>query len=255
MNEDEEPLDGAIGAVRVGSSVRKVSGPWTPSVHALLRFMLDAGFDLVPVPQGLDDRGREVLSWLEGTPGYRPWPAALLSDEGVVELAGVLRRYHNAVRFFDPGPDATWRAGQRGVRDGEIVCHGDFGPWNTVWRDESVVGVIDWDMAEPDDPIMDVAFLALQVVPLRSDDYASNAGFGSMPPRGQRLRVLCEAYGDVRPEDVLDTVTIWHRRDRYRTTTWGANGREPWSTFLHRGDLRLIDGDESWLNAHGGSLL
>jgi hypothetical protein len=59
-------------------------------VHALLRFLLDTGFNLVPVPQGLDERGREVLSWLEGTPGYRPWPAALLSDEGVVELAGVM---------------------------------------------------------------------------------------------------------------------------------------------------------------------
>ena len=89
---------------------------------------------------------------------------------------------------------------------------------------DGAIGARSGRMAEPDAPIMDVAFLALQVVPLRSDDYASNAGFGSVPPRGQRLRVLCEAYGDVRPEDVLDTVTIWHRRDRYRTTVWGAEG-------------------------------
>jgi hypothetical protein len=251
---DEEKLDGAIGAVRVGSTVRKVSGPWTATVHALLRFLLDAGFNLAPEPQGFDERGREVLSWVDGTPGDRPWPAALLSDEGVAELADVLRRYHDVVRLFDPGSEATWRAGRRRVRDGEIVCHGDFGPWNTLWRDEHVVGIIDWDMAEPDQPIMDVAFLALHVVPLRSDANASKAGFGSVPPRRERLRVLCEAYGDVRPTEVLDAVASWHRRDRHRTTTWGAEGRQPWSTFLRRGDLRLIDDDESWLNTYGHAL-
>ena len=32
----EEHLPGAVGAVRVGSTVRKTAGPWTPTIHALL---------------------------------------------------------------------------------------------------------------------------------------------------------------------------------------------------------------------------
>jgi hypothetical protein len=55
---------GPFGSDRPSKSVRPVDA----QVHALLRFLLDTGFNLVPVPQGLDERGREVLSWLEGTP-------------------------------------------------------------------------------------------------------------------------------------------------------------------------------------------
>jgi hypothetical protein len=38
LDEEEVVLAGGNvgGAVRVGSSVRRVTGPWTPAVHALL---------------------------------------------------------------------------------------------------------------------------------------------------------------------------------------------------------------------------
>ena len=251
---DEETLDGAVGAVRIGRTVRKASGPWTPTVHALLNFLLDHGFDLAPRPLGFDEGGREVLSWLDGTPANRPWPDVLRSSDGVAQLATVLRRFHDVVRIFDPGPHATWRSGPRPLRDGEIVCHGDFGPWNTLWEEDEVVGVIDWDMAEPFPPITDVAFLALQLVPLRPDAYASKAGFQSVPARRERLRALCSAYGGVEPADVLAEVAAWHVRDRWRTTAWGPGGREPWATFLARGDVQMIDEDATWLSEHGSSL-
>src|SRR5688500_17943835 len=119
-DQHEEPLDGAIGAVRVGTTIRKVAGPWTETVHTLLRFLLDAGFDLVPEPRGFDERGREVLSWLDGRVASRPWPSTLLTNDGVAELGRVLRRYHDVVRRFDAGPAATWRAGRRAPREGEV---------------------------------------------------------------------------------------------------------------------------------------
>ncbi|WP_033432008.1 phosphotransferase [Saccharothrix syringae] len=43
------------------------------------------------------------------------------------------------VRFF---------AGGTGPAGGEVACHGDFGPWNVVWRDGRPVGVLGWDYAE-----------------------------------------------------------------------------------------------------------
>ena len=41
----EIPLDGgnAGGAVRVGDTVRRAAGPWTPAVHALLAHLADHG--------------------------------------------------------------------------------------------------------------------------------------------------------------------------------------------------------------------
>ena len=42
---DEIPLPGGNvgGAVRVGDTVRRPTGPWTPAVHELLEFLADAG--------------------------------------------------------------------------------------------------------------------------------------------------------------------------------------------------------------------
>jgi hypothetical protein len=45
-----------------------------------------------------------------------------------------------------------------------------------------------------------------------------------------------------------------HERDRERTIGWGAQGREPWATFLAAGDLGTIEDDASWLEAHGAAV-
>ena len=252
--EPEEHLPGAVGAVRIGSTVRKTAGPWTPTIHALLTHLRGNGFDLAPEPLGIDDRGREILSWLDGEPANRPWPPVLRTDEGVIALAHALRCLHEVVRGFDPGPDPCWRAGRRQVGQDEIVCHGDFGPWNTLWRSSELAGVIDWDMAEPGPPLMDVAFLALHLVPLRSNDLPSPTGFDDEPPRSERLALICESYGTFDPGEVIDAAFEHHARDRERTIAWGAGGREPWATFLAEGDLDLIEADADWLHRHEGEL-
>jgi hypothetical protein len=220
----------------------------------LLRFLRDAGFDLAPEPLGYDDDGREVMSLLPGEPAYRPWPPVMLGLDGIVRLAATLRRYHDVVRGFDPGPNAMWRSGSRPVRPGEVVCHGDFGAWNTLWAGGELVGVVDWDMAEPDEPIVDVAFLAIHAVPLRSDEKATEAGFTARVPRAERLSAICDAYGDVTVSSVIEAGVAFHARDRERTITWGSKGREPWATFLREGALDLIDDDEAWLREHGPEL-
>jgi hypothetical protein len=70
------------GAVRVGDTVRRSAGPWTPAVAALLRHLEHVGFDRAPGFLGLDQQGREVLSFVEGETvgGARPWPAWLVAQ-------------------------------------------------------------------------------------------------------------------------------------------------------------------------------
>lgn len=42
----------------------------------------------------------------------------------------------------------VWFDGQIGTGSGDqIVIHGDVGPWNLVWRDGELVGLIDWEYA------------------------------------------------------------------------------------------------------------
>src|SRR5688500_10217288 len=80
--------------VRVADTVRRVTGPWTPTVHALLRHLEAIGFDGAPRVHGIDDRGREILDFV---PGTVEWPemGALLTDDGVARGADLLRRYHD----------------------------------------------------------------------------------------------------------------------------------------------------------------
>ncbi|MFF5229772.1 hypothetical protein [Dactylosporangium sp. NPDC000521] len=107
------------GAVRVGDTVRRAAGVWTPAVHSLLRHLETAGFDRAPRALGLDDQGREVLSFLPGTVvgARRPWPGWVHSDDALRQVAGWLRDYHAAVATFVPPDGAVWRDGMaEGVR-------------------------------------------------------------------------------------------------------------------------------------------
>jgi hypothetical protein len=76
----EEPIGLALGGgweagpVRIGDTVRRRSGRWTPAVHALLRHLESVGFDAAPRVLGVDGQGREVLSYIEGQPVFTRFP-------------------------------------------------------------------------------------------------------------------------------------------------------------------------------------
>lgn len=53
------------GVVRVGMTVRRPTGKYSPFVHALLALLADAGFDRSPRFHGFDDGGREILDYVE----------------------------------------------------------------------------------------------------------------------------------------------------------------------------------------------
>ena len=184
--------------MRVGDTVRRATGPWTPAVHALLRHLESVGFDAAPRVLGIDDRGREILAYLEGeTIGDDdPWPDWWRHDDALVQAIVLLRRFHEAVATFEPPPDARWRF--EGSRDpGATIVHGDWAPYNVVWRDEAIVGVIDWDLARPGDPLDDLAFAAWLWSPLHHPAMIAGGEFGPWDDveRERRLRLLTDTYG------------------------------------------------------------
>src|SRR5205085_1116618 len=54
------------GTVRVGRTVRRATGPWSPAVHALLAHLTAAGLAEAPRVLGIDSAGREALTFLPG---------------------------------------------------------------------------------------------------------------------------------------------------------------------------------------------
>lgn len=194
----EHALSGgrASGAVRVGDTVRKPGRPWTPSVRAVLRYLRDAGFTGAPRALGVDEQGREVLTYLHGeTVGEaRPWPRWVYSDSTLVEVGSWLRRLHDVTSSFVPPPDAVWMAGQS-WRPGLIIGHNDAAPYNAVWRDGHLVGFVDWETAGPSSAETDLAFAALWWVPLHARHVAEMVGFDAFDDRRRRLHLFLDAYG------------------------------------------------------------
>lgn len=100
-NAEEPLLDGnvATGLVRIGNTVRRPVGPWSPSVDALLLHLERAGYEGSPRALGYDGLGRQALSCAEGH--IDPNPADL--DQGqLVEVARMIRGFHDAVASFAP---------------------------------------------------------------------------------------------------------------------------------------------------------
>jgi hypothetical protein len=187
---EEIPLGGNIaGAIRIGDTVRRRAGSWTPAIHALLRHLENVGFDGVPRAVGVDERGREVLSYIPGDPATvspPPMSHVIWGDTSLVAAAKLLRRYHDALDDFVPPSGATW---QMPSDETETICHNDVGPPNTIFRGGEVVAMVDFDQAGPGRRIWDVAVGAWRWVPLseRAEQHPRD--------RARRLRVFCDAYG------------------------------------------------------------
>jgi hypothetical protein len=79
--------------VRVGDTVRRPAGPWTPAVHALLDHLHAVGFPGAR-GYGLDDRGREVLDYLPGTVPYDDRSALLDPDDQLHRVGRLIRDFH-----------------------------------------------------------------------------------------------------------------------------------------------------------------
>ena len=196
MSRERLPGGYDRGADLVDGTVRRRTGSWTVSVHALLSHLAEAGFSGAPRPLGRDRQGREVLTFLEGrTVGEaRPWPVWVHSDAALEQVADWLSGYHRAVADFVPPADAVWREG-RSWGPGSIIAHGDPGPYNAVWDTSGLVGFVDWDMAAPSTREADVAWTAFSWVPLHARRIVAAEGFTAFGQRRERLEAFLARYG------------------------------------------------------------
>ncbi len=81
------------------------TAPWTPSVHAPLRHLEAVGYRGSPrlVGDGVDTEGRQVVGYIEGGLVHpHAW-----SDDGVIEVACLLRELHDATRSLNVAWDGA----------------------------------------------------------------------------------------------------------------------------------------------------
>lgn len=248
--EEERLAYGFVSSpVKIGSTVHRQTGTWTPTIHALLDFLKAKKFAYSPAVLGIDEKGREILEFLPGKAATRPWPPQLLKDEGLAQAATMLKQYHAIVKDFQPSDSAEWRIGKVKIAPDQIIRHGDLGPWNMLWQDGRLTGLIDWDFAEPGKAITDLAQMAYYFVPLRGESGWQKAGFTEQPDFRHRLEVLCKNYGQFTADEILAEIVKWLQEELQRVKDLGKKGTEPWTSFLRRGDDHEILDDLAWLEA------
>jgi aminoglycoside phosphotransferase (APT) family kinase protein len=230
-----ERLPGGLsgGAWRVGDTVRRVTGSWTPAVHSLLEHLDRVRFERAPRALGIDELGREVLSFLPGdTASDQPWPDWTRSDAAMLDAADWLREYHAAVAEYEPPAEARWRFGEE-WRPGLVIAHNDAGPHNVAWQDGKITGFFDWDFAGPATREWDLAYVAFSWVPMYDSELDAE--------RPRRLRALLDRYGHRGPIDEFQRLIV--RRVRYTATSVErlANAGDRWmQSQLDRGGPRLL---------------
>ncbi len=178
---------------RAGNLVHRPSGPWSRSVHALLIHLQTVGFLAAPHPLGFDEAGNEILTFLPGEVSNYPLSQAARSLSALESSAALLRAYHDAtVSFLQTHPAAqTWMFPARSPA--EVICHGDFAPYNVVLDGNQAIGLIDFDTAHPGPRSWDLAYALYRWAPLTSP--ANPDGFGDLSAQIARAKHFCQTYG------------------------------------------------------------
>ncbi|GID91047.1 phosphotransferase [Amorphoplanes digitatis] len=197
----------AARPVRLGDTMRRPRHDRSAYVDELLRQLAGAGFAGVPRPLGYDERGRQILTFIEGEVPAGEGPHRL-SDARIRSATELIRAFH----------DATAATPLR--EDQEIVCHGDLGPHNTVFDGERAIAIIDFeDDVGPGRRVDDFAQAVWGFVDL------TDAGV-AVADQARRTRLMCDTYGGVTPAAVVEALTArFHRaRDHHRAA--GLRGAE-----------------------------
>lgn len=182
--------------IRRGGTVRRPVGTYTPAVHALLDHLAAQGFTGAPRRLGTEG-GTEVLTYLEGESAYRPGrpgttplPDWALTDEAMVSVAGLLRRFHTASESFDPSA-LSWQRSVPAGCAGTRVTHNDTHPANVIFQNGQATGLIDFDLAGPGTVAFELAVAACFWVPIRAERDINDVRRGRWP---ERFRLFLDGY-------------------------------------------------------------
>jgi serine/threonine protein kinase len=230
--------------VRIGDTVRRPRRPTSPATHALLRHLADVGFAGAPRFLGIDEQGREVLSYVPGTAIFPPYPAWALTDEALVSVADLLRDYHRAVSTFDP-TSHVWPPSPPSPFTGELISHNDLNLDNIVFRDGRAVALIDFDLASSGCRVWDVACAVRLWAPLRPDRYIDDSRRGRVMAR---LRLFVDSYGLADPDRIRLVSAVLENHDWSYDIVGGAaaNGHAAFSRYWANGAMERAHNTRQW---------
>ncbi|MDN3681307.1 phosphotransferase [Vibrio tapetis subsp. quintayensis] len=187
-----EVLQGGRGGIyRNDDHVVRPALGCTGSVHDLLNFLHSHAFTCCPQPIDYNEK-RERLSFVEGDTYNYPLTGPIASEMALVSGARILAHFHEVSAQFVQCTELsshTWMQPSR--QPVEVICHGDFTPYNVALNGEEVVGVFDFDTAHPAPKVWDLAFSIYCWAPFKTDSYDR---MGNLEQQIARAKLFCDAY-------------------------------------------------------------
>lgn len=183
---------------RTAERVTRPSGFWSPHVHRFLNFLISEGFTAVPRPYGISEAGEESLSYVHGEVFNDPLPQFMLHDHMIVSSAKLLRNYHRVSRRYIQKltNQEMWMLPVVDPR--EVMCHGDFAPYNVTILDGEAYGMIDFDTVHPGPQMWDIAYAIYRWVPFSGSEQSDSCV--PLVEQIRRAKLFLDTYGVEPPE-------------------------------------------------------
>jgi len=191
MEELKGNREGSI--YKDGNSVLRPLNTWSKSVHLYLAHLEKLGLAGIPRLLAVNETS-ERLSYVEGVTTDFPLLGEFADKNAIVTCAKLLRNLHNCSESFISSYDVKnmdWMLPS--MEPIEVICHGDFAPYNCAFKGKDVVGVFDFDTVHPAPRVWDLAYSVYCWSPLKSNKDESCAK--SLAEQINRAKVFCDAYG------------------------------------------------------------
>lgn len=191
MNQknDIELQGGRIGKIhKVDDTVVRPSNEWTVTVHKFLKFMHDKGADFVPIPYGIKG-DHEIISFMTGKVFNDPLPEIFNNDSMLISAASLLAKFHKISEQFIPYITKECKWMLTPIYPAEVICHGDYAPYNVVIVDNKVKSLIDFDTIHPGTKMWDISYALYRWIPFIDE---SEDNFNESM---RKMRLFLDTYG------------------------------------------------------------
>lgn len=189
----EELSGGRVSAIyREGEVVYRPLQPWSSTIHQILKHLEQTDVDGCPRFLGMNQT-QEILSFVAGDTYNYPLTGAIASVEALTSAGRLLRAIHDATASLLGRIDVGKQQWMLEPREPyEVICHGDFTPYNVALTQNSVVGVFDFDTAHPAPRVWDLAYSVYCWAPFKTDN---NDKLGTIIEQVTRAKLFCDSYG------------------------------------------------------------
>lgn len=210
----------------------------------------------VPKTFGRDPNGRLKLEWIEGESAEAFEENEEQGKTRLLSVGKLLRDLHDSTEASVVELVSTFRDSLDPSGIQEVVCHGDAGPGNIVFRNGTAFALIDWEMASPGRRSWDLATALRYWAPFRNPANKKSAELLLDP--WQRAAWILDGYSaldDLRVETVRLLPLNQKVQAEYVIGRIKARGEAAYEEWVAKGGIRRLDLDDAWLGGESEKLL